>query len=167
MEKGTHKRGYGKHLVIASVLVAIVAVVSAIGLVNIDKFPKASTQAIVSDNLFDLELVIIGFLFALVMVFMLYSLFVFRRKKGEEGDGDHFEGHTKLEITWTVLPLITVLLFGFVGAYTLQEVTAAQPNEMTVEVTAFSWGWQFAVPDKNISGSTKLVLPVDHRCCSS
>ena len=161
MEKGTHKRGYGKHLVIASVLVAIVAVVSAIGLVNIDKFPKASTQAIVSDNLFDLELVIIGFLFALVMVFMLYSLFVFRRKKGEEGDGDHFEGHTKLEITWTVLPLITVLLFGFVGAYTLQEVTAAQPNEMTVEVTAFSWGWQFAVPDKNISGSTKLVLPVD------
>jgi cytochrome c oxidase subunit 2 len=161
MEKGTHKRGYGKHLVIASVLVAIVAVVSAIGLVNIDKFPKASTQAIVSDNLFDLELVIIGFLFALVMVFMLYSLYVFRRKKGEEGDGDHFEGHTKLEITWTVLPLITVLLFGFVGAYTLQEVTAAQPNEMTVEVTAFSWGWQFAVPDKNISGSTKLVLPVD------
>ena len=161
MEKGTHKRGYGKHLVIASVLVAIVAVVSAIGLLNIDKFPMASTQAIVSDNLFDLELVIIGFLFALVMVFMLYSLYVFRRKKGEEGDGDHFEGHTKLEITWTVLPLITVLIFGFVGAYTLQEVTAAQPNEMTVEVTAFSWGWQFAIPDKDISGSTKLVLPVD------
>ena len=63
MEKGTHKRGYGKHLVIASVLVAIVAVVSAIGLVNIDKFPKASTQAIVSDNLFDLELVIICLLY--------------------------------------------------------------------------------------------------------
>ena len=161
MEKGTHKRGYGKHLVIASVLVAIVAVVSAIGLVNIDKFPKASTQAIVSDNLFDLELVIIGFLFALVMVFMLYSLFVFRRKKGEEGDGDHFEGHTKLEITWTVIPLITVLIFGFIGAQTLLEVTAAQPNEMTVDVTAFSWGWQFGYPDQGVSGSTKLVVPVN------
>jgi cytochrome c oxidase subunit 2 len=160
MEKGTHRRGYGKHIAIASVLVVIVAIISSVGLLNIDKFPIASTQAVVSDNLFDLELVIIGFLFALVVVFMLYSLFAFRRKKGEEGDGDHFEGNTKLEITWTVLPLITVLIFGFIGAYTLQEVTAAQPNEMTVEVTAFSWGWQFAIPDQNISGSTKLVLPV-------
>ena len=94
MEKGTHKRGYGKHLVIASVLVAIVAVVSGLGLLNIDKFPKASTQANVSDNLFDLQLVIIGFLFALVMVFMLYSLGANQQDDG--GRHHYLEG----DIVW-------------------------------------------------------------------
>ena len=60
--------------------------------------------------------VAIGFLFALVMVFMLYSLVAFASAKGEEEDGDHFEGNTKLEITWTVIPLITVLVLAVLGA---------------------------------------------------
>lgn len=161
MEKRSHRRSYGKHFIVVTALTVIVGALAALALLNVPRFNKASTQAIISDNLFSLELVIIGFLFALVMVFMLYSVFVFRRKRGEEGDGDHFEGNTKLEITWTILPLITVLIFGFLGARTLQEVTAAQPDEMTVEVTAFSFGWQFNYPELGIANSTQLLLPVD------
>lgn len=161
MEQGTHKRSYGRHFGIVAALVAIVAAISIIALLNVPKFPKASAQASISDGLFDLHLIVIGFLFALVVVFMLYSVIVFRRKPGEEADGDHFEGNTKLEIAWTVLPLITVLIFGVLGAQTLAQVTAEQPDEMTVEVTAFSFGWQFSYPEMDVAGSTKLVLPVN------
>lgn len=160
MDQGTHKRSYRRHFIIVSVLVAIVAALSIVGLWAVPKFPQASTQALISDQLFNLHLAVIGFLFALVMVFMLYSLFVFRRKAGEDGDGDHFEGNTKLEITWTVLPLITVLAFGVIGAVTLQDVTAAQEDEMTVNVTAFSFGWQFDYPDLGVEKATVLNLPV-------
>ncbi len=160
MDQGTHKRSYARHFVIVSVLVAIVAAISIVGLWALPKFPSASTQAITVNWLFDLHLAVIGFLFALVMVFMLYSLFVFRRKAGDEGDGDHFEGNTKLEIAWTVLPLILVLIFGVIGAITLQDVTAAQEDEMTVNVTAFSFGWQFDIPDLGVEKATVLNLPV-------
>jgi cytochrome c oxidase subunit 2 len=161
MDKGTDKPKYTRHFIIVSALVAVVAILSVIGLLAVPKFPQASTQALVVDWLMDLHLGVIGILFALVMVFMLYSLFVFRRKPGEEGDGDHFEGNTKLEITWTVVPLITVLIFGVIGAYTLQEVTAAQEDEMTVNVTAFSFGWQFDYPELGIEKATTLNLPVN------
>jgi cytochrome c oxidase subunit 2 len=161
MDQGTHKPSYKRHFIVVSVLVAVVALIAVIALLAVPKFPQASTQALVVDWLMDLHYGVIGFLFALVMVFMLYSLFVFRRKPGEEGDGDHFEGNTKLEITWTVVPLITVLIFGVIGAYTLQEVTAAQEDEMTVNVTAFSFGWQFDYPDLGIEKATTLNLPVN------
>jgi cytochrome c oxidase subunit 2 len=160
MDQGTHKHSYRKHFIIVSVLVAVVAAISIVGLLAVPKFPSASTQAITVNWLFDLHLAVIGFLFALVMVFMLYSLFVFRRKAGDEGDGDHFEGNTKLEIAWTVLPLIIVLIFGVIGAVTLQDVTAAQEDEMTVNVTAFSFGWQFDYPDLGVEKATTLNLPV-------
>ncbi len=161
MDQGTHKPSYKRHFIIVSALVAVVAVIAIVALLAVPKFPKASTQALVVDNLMDLHYGVIGFLFALVMVFMLYSLFVFRRKPGDEGDGDHFEGNTKLEITWTVIPLITVLIFGVIGAVTLAEVTAAQDDEMTVNVTAFSFGWQFDYPDLGVQRSTVLNLPVN------
>ncbi len=160
MDQGTPKRSYRRHFIIVSLLVAVVAIISTIGLRAMPKFPRASTQALTVDWLYDLHLVVIGFLFALVMVFMLYSLFVFRRKPGEDGDGDHFEGNTKLEIVWTVLPLIIVLAFGVIGAVTLKDVTAAQEDEMTVNVTAFSFGWQFDYPDLGVEKATTLNLPV-------
>lgn len=161
MDKGTPKRSYTRHFVIVSVLVAIVGVLAVLGLLAIPKFPKASTQALTVDSMFDLHLMVIGFLFALVMVFMLYSLFVFRRKAGDDSDGDHFEGNTKLEITWTVVPLIVVLIFGVIGARTLRDVTEPKTGEMTVEVTAFSFGWQFNYPDLGVERATTLNLPVN------
>jgi cytochrome c oxidase subunit 2 len=161
MDKGTDKPKYTRHFINVAVVVAVVAILSVIGLLAVPKFPQASTQALVVDWLMDLHLGVIGILFALVMGVMLYSLYVFRRKPGEEGDGDHFEGNTKLEITWTVVPLLTVLIFGVIGAYTLQDVTAAQEGEMTVNVTAFSFGWQFDYPELGIEKATTLNLPVN------
>lgn len=161
MDKGTDKPKYTRHFINVTVLVAVVAILAVIGLLAVPKFPKASTQALVVDWLMNLHYGVIGILFALVMGVMLYSLYVFRRKPGEEGDGDHFEGNTKLEITWTVVPLLTVLIFGVIGAYTLQEVTAAQEDEMVVNVTAFSFGWQFDYPDLGVEKSTTLNLPVN------
>jgi cytochrome c oxidase subunit 2 len=103
---------------------------------------------------------LIAGLFSLVVVFMLYTLFVFRKREGDESEGEHFEGHTGFEIGWTVGPLILVVLFGYFGVTSLATVTRAEADEYVVKVTGVQWSWQF---DYDGVLSQDLVLPVDRR----
>ena len=102
-----------------------------------------------------------SFLFSLIMVLMLYSVVVFRRKPGDEEDGPHVHGNTTLEITWTVVPLFAVVGFGIWGTAMLIDITRASPQELNIDVTAQQWAWSFAYPDNGDFWSAELVLPVD------
>ena len=124
---------------------------------------KASLEAISIDWLIGLHVWLIAFLFAVVMVFMLYAVVVFRRKEGDEGDGEHFEGHTGLEIAWTVAPIVMVLIFSVIGFQVLGDVTQAAEDEIEVRVTGAQWNWTFDYPELNGFVSTELVLAVDQR----
>ena len=117
----------------------------------------AATQASTVDWLFRLHMWLIAFLFALVMVFMVYSLVLFRRGKRTD-EGDHFEGNTTIEIVWTVIPLILVVVFAYIGVQTLSTVTNAPPDELVVKVNGFQWAWSFEYPDGTTSA--ELVVPV-------
>lgn len=151
-----------RHLIIVAILVAISTVIVAVFLSSVQLFqPPASTQAGPIDALFSAQLIIIAFLFSLIVIFMLYSVFVFRRRAGEDGDGVHFHGNTRLEITWTIIPLITVLVLGFFGARGLAEVTAVGPDPLEVEVIAQQFAFRFNYPEQDIKNSTELVLPVN------
>jgi len=69
----------------------------------------ASEEAELVDGLFDL-LMTIGFgLFLLVEGALVYSAIRFRRKEGDETDGEHIEGNIPLEIVWTAIPAVVVL----------------------------------------------------------
>ena len=150
-----------RHFIIAGVLVAIATVVMDILFKAVLPMPvQGSSQAQVIDQLASWHLTLIAFLFSLVIVIMLYSLFVFRKTAGDESEGAHFEGNTALEIGWTVIPLIVVFVFGFFGIRSLSDVTRAAPNEVVVNVTGFQWAWSFEYPGSGIV-SPELVLPVD------
>lgn len=66
----------------------------------------------------------------------------------------------RLEIAWTVLPLIAVVIFGYIGVTSLRTVTAAEENEVVVDVEGFQWAWAFTYPDTG-AASADLVLPVN------
>lgn len=152
-----------KHFAIVGVLVVVVTLAVSLGLNTKSLLPvAASAQSATIDWLFDLHFKLISFLFALIVVFMGYSVVVFRRKKGETGDGDHFEGHTGLEIVWTILPLGLVLYFAYLGAQTLSDVRRVDPDALEVEVVASQWSWQFVYPQYEISSDT-LHLPVNRQ----
>ncbi len=146
----------------------IVAVLVALGTVFMDWLlrtvlylpPEASTQARIVDGLLRIHIALIAFFFSLIVVFVAYSVIVFRARSGEEGDGDFIHGHTTLEIVWTAVPLAIVIVLGFIGARTLNEMTAPQPNEMVIQVIGRQWSWSFTYPDTGIT-STEMVVPVD------
>jgi cytochrome c oxidase subunit 2 len=122
---------------------------------------EASAQAVTIDSLFRLEILVIIFLFALIMVPLIYSLIVFRRKKGETGDGEHIEGNSTLEVAWTILPLFTVLAFAYIGADNLAEVRRVDPQAYSVHVTGFRWAWKFDYPEFGGFTSKELHLVVN------
>jgi cytochrome c oxidase subunit 2 len=150
-----------KHFVIVAILVIISTFLVKVGLDAVGLLPvEASAQAVPIDRLFNVEFWLISFLFSLIVVFMLYSIVVFRRKPGETGDGAHIEGNTTLEVLWTLAPLATVLAIATLGAQALADTRRIDPQAMVVQVTAGQWFWKFEYPDYGVT-STTLNLPVN------
>jgi cytochrome c oxidase subunit II len=157
------KRDNIKHFIFVGILVILTSVLVYFGLVQAKLLPEAAAvQAGPIDRLFQLEMVAISFLFSLIVVPLLYSLIAFRRKTGDTGDGQHFEGNTKLEIFWTVIPLIMVIGLAYLGAENLAAVTRADPNAMEAKVTGFQWAWRFEYPELGVT-SDELHLVVDRQ----
>ena len=149
------------HFLVVGILVIVMAVLTYFGLDAAGLMPvEASAQAVSIDWLWNLEIIAISFLFSLIVVPMVYSLVVFRRKKGETGDGEHIEGNTPLEIAWTVIPLFIVLAFAYLGAYSLGETRRVDPNALVINVKAQQFVWTFEYPEYGII-SKELHLPVD------
>lgn len=155
------------HFLGVAVLVAFLTAVIGLGLQYAMQNgylmpPLASRQGIWVDWVFGYHFWTISFLFSLIVGFMLYSIIAFRQKKGEEKDGAHFEGNTTLEIVWTILPLVAVVFFAYIGGLSLSKVLAENPAAMRVNVTGRQWQWSFDYPEYGIT-SDELVLPVDHQ----
>lgn len=154
------------HLVIVAVLVVISTVGLGLFLTNAPLMPfQASQQAQIVDGLMDIHWWFIAFFTSLIVVFLLYSVIVFRRRKGERGDGVYMEGNQKLEILWTIIPVGIVLWFAVIGGQTLADVERRDPEAMTVNVFAAQWNWRFEYTVTTEEGvvtavaSDTLVLP--------
>jgi len=149
-----------KHIIIVSVLVIAVTAVLILGLSAADLTPQlASEEGQYVDLMFRAQTYVIAFFFSLVVVLMLYSVIVFRRKPEDTSEGPNIEGNTPLEIAWTVVPLIIVMGFGVWGAQHLSEITTVHADDLVVKVTGFQYGWSFEYPDYNVT-SSELYLPV-------
>lgn len=149
-----------RHFTIAGVLIVIFTVLVYLLLDAVLVKPEvAVVEAAAIDSLFNQHIWLIAFLFALVVVFMCYALVVFRAR-GDESDGEHFHGNTKLEIAWTVVPFVFVIYFGYIATTMLIDITREQPNEFVVNADGRQWSWLFTYPETGAI-TQELVLPVD------
>ena len=158
------------HLLIAAVLVVISTILLGLFLTNAPLLPvQASTQAQTIDSLFHIHWWLIAFFVSLIVVFILYSLVVFRRRKGERGDGVYMEGNQRLEMIWTIIPIGIVLWLAVIGSGSLSEVERRDPLAITVDVFAAQWNWRFQYQVETSDGgfapvvANKLVLPIDQQ----
>ena len=152
-----------RHFVIVGILVIVVSVLIYIGLDSAGLMPvEASTQAADIDWMWNLEVVAMSFLFALIVVPLSYSLIVFRRRKGDTTDAEHMEGNTQLEIAWTIVPLFIVMAYAYLGAINLAATQRADPDAMVVKVTGLQWSWTFEYEPVNGLAviSDELHVPV-------
>lgn len=151
-----------RHFVIVAVFVIPVSVLTYFGIQASHLMPvEGSAQSLIVDQVWNWDMMALSFLFAIIVVPLAYSLIVFRRRKGETGDGKHEEGNARLEIAWTIIPLILVTAYAYMGAYTLGETRLPEPNALVVDVTAHQWDWVFTYPEGFTSN--ELHLPVNRQ----
>jgi hypothetical protein len=80
-----------QHFVIVGILVIVMTVLTyfgldAVGLAKQMHPVAASAQAVSIDQMWNLEMIVISFLFSLIVAPMVYSLVAFRRKQGDTTD---------------------------------------------------------------------------------
>ena len=80
---------------------------------------------------------------------ILWAVIRYRRKN--DAIPRQFQYHIPLEIFYTAVPIVIVLvLFGFT-VYTENKVDNVAPNPaVTVKVTAFQWGWRFDYTNQKV-----------------
>jgi cytochrome c oxidase subunit 2 len=102
------------------------------------------------------------FIFAISFIFligitalMIYILIHFSRKRNK--NPQQFSHNTKLEVIWTIIPLIIVLMmfyYGWVGFAPMRQVPK---DAMPVTVIGRMWSWDFDYGNGKIS--KELVVP--------
>lgn len=73
---------------------------------------EASEDAVLVDGLFNTMMTIGMAIFLLVEGVIVFCLFKFRRKQGDDTDGPPIAGNIPLEILWTAIPVVIVLMIG-------------------------------------------------------
>jgi cytochrome c oxidase subunit II len=101
-------------------------------------------------GLWSLFVWVAAFIGILVWGLIGWSILRYRRKN-KEGLPSQFRYNVPLEILWTGIPIvIVVILFLFTNRVINTVDTVSQSPDLVVEVTAFQWSWQFTYPEQGI-----------------
>lgn len=108
--------------------------------------------------------------FIFVEGILIWTLFKFRARPGQP-EPEHVHGNTTLEIAWTVIPLIILVLIGVPTIRTIiRTQAAARSDALQVEVIGHQWWWEFRYPQYTMPGlggktdtvvtANELYLPI-------
>jgi cytochrome c oxidase subunit 2 len=120
---------------------------------------------VAKDQLFLMELSLGIMVLVTIVVFAIYIyvLVRFRKKKGEKDIiPKQVEGNHLLEIIWTVIPILLLLILAVpTVSYTvkLAENHVKDADAVHVKVTAHQFWWQFEYPELGIATAQDLVIP--------
>ncbi len=99
----------------------------------------------------------------IVIALIVWAVLRYRRRSDEIPGQTQY--HTLFEITYTVIPVIIVLVLFAFTVVTENEVTATPKGNVAIQVTAFQWGWQFYYPATGkavqgvLSEDPQMVVP--------
>lgn len=143
-------------------VVVLTVVTSVIMLIPNWNGEQASTAAGKIDTLLNVMIVLSSFVFSIVMVMLVYAVWRWRARPGDESDGAPIHGNTRLEIAWTAIPTV-IVVFGAIYAWiTLDNIEAHDPNRMVVDVYSQQYEWHFDYPQQGVT-SRELHVPVDRQ----
>jgi cytochrome c oxidase subunit 2 len=98
--------------------------------------------------------------FIFVEGILVWTLFKFRRRPGQP-EPVHVHGNTTLEIAWTVIPLVILILIAVPTIRTIFRTQAtARADALQVEVIGHQWWWEFRYPQYQIVTANELYLPI-------
>ncbi len=99
----------------------------------------------ISNEVYDLHMLIFYICCAIaVVVFgaMFYSMYHHRKSKGAVAA--NFHESTKVEVIWTVIPIIILVLMAIPATRTLVAMEDTSQSDLTIKVTGSQWKWHYS-----------------------
>src|SRR5262245_41170453 len=116
-----------------------------------------------SEKIYDLHMLIFWVCVVIaVLVFgaMIYALVKFRKSQGAVAD-TNFTHSTKMEMIWTVIPVVILVGMAVPAAKTLIEIEDTRQSELTIKVTGYQWKWHYDYLDGGVSYFSTLARASD------
>ena len=120
-----------------------------------------STFAQEVDNTFYIVTLITLLLFIVTIGSMLYFVYKYNSKKVKKEDAKNIKHYTPIEIAWTVIPTILMMIVFYYGMESLkvQRTMPKDDNTEVINVTAQRWFWTFEYA--NGKKTSELTIPVN------
>ena len=126
-------------------------------------------------NLLILSTIVMAFVIIVVTIIYVLAIVKFRRSKvGEDMIPEQVEGSAKLEFLWTAIPIVLILILAVPTVYStfdladvstmdVQAEDGESMTNLTVNVTAKLYWWEFEYPEYGIVTAQELVVPTNER----
>ena len=119
-----------------------------------------------AETILDITWLLIGICGAIgVVMFCLIAFAVLRcrREPGDDREPPQVYGSNPIELAWTVIPLMIVLVLFMVSARGVFELERTSPPEgaLEVTVTGHRWWWEFNYEDEGVVTAGELHVPID------
>ena len=124
-------------------------------------FQGSSTISNEVDTLFSF-LIYSSIVFLCIVVFaLIYFSLKYRHREGTEADTTSGVDHNlKLELVWSIIPTILVMIVFFWGFNVYLKMNVAPKDALEIKVTGQKWFWTFDYPE-GANTVNELVAPVD------
>ena len=112
----------------------------------------------VSRSVFDLHMtifwicVIIG---VLVFSVMIWSMIIHRRSTGQQPA--HFHENTRVEVLWTVIPLLILIGMAVPATRTLIDIYDTSESDVDIQVTGYQWKWHYKYLGEDVEFFSNLT----------
>lgn len=116
----------------------------------------------ISHDVYELHMTVFWICVAMgIVVFgaMFYSMFYHRKSRGYKAA--EFHSHPVLEITWTILPVLILVLMAIPSSKVLLNMNNNEKDDITIKVTGYQWKWHYEYLEDNVSFFSNLSTPLD------
>ncbi len=126
-------------------------------------FAPVSTPA---QSIFDLSrfvLLISATIFLVVFSLLAYAVVTFRRRSSDDGrEPAQVYGSTQLELAWTVIPILIVVVLFLATARVIAGIQNASKPAGAIEVTVIGhqFWWEYRYPSLKVVTANELHIPV-------
>jgi len=116
----------------------------------------------ISKEVFGLHMLIFWICVAIgIVVFgvMFYSMFAFTKKKNP--NPSTFHENTTLELAWTIVPFLILVLMAVPASNTLTKIYDDTEGDINIQVIGYQWKWEYRYLEDNIGFFSNLTTDLD------
>jgi len=121
---------------------------------------SASVEGERVDSMMWLTIAVTGIVFIITQIILFY--FAYKYQQNDNNKVFFFPHNTKLEVIWTVIPALVLMVLIGIGLRNWFLFTGEAPREaIVVEITGKQFGWIYRYPGKDASFGKKYYKNID------